>query len=81
MIGTYATYVNPESFVGVDTLKYLIFNSKSGPIRKGACQLLVEIYTNLTDDFREEGEQYLTIFMKDIVEILKYKLKNYLEDN
>lgn len=54
-IGTYATYVNPEEFSGVDTLKYLIFNSKKKAIRQGACQLLVEIYTNLADDFREEG--------------------------
>jgi len=37
----YATIANPNEFKGLDTLKYLIFNSKKRPIRQGACQLLV----------------------------------------
>ena len=41
VIGTYVTKENPEEFLGVDTLKYLIFNSKRNRVREGACELLV----------------------------------------
>jgi hypothetical protein len=61
-------------------LKYLIFNSKKRAIRQGACQLLVEIYTNLADDFREEGELYLIEFMKSILMVIKHKLKGFMEE-
>ena len=37
MIGTYVSFCDPEGFVGVDTLKYLIFNSNKPSIRQGAC--------------------------------------------
>ena len=74
---TNATICNPEEFIGVDTLKYLIFNSKKTAVRQGACQLLVEIYTNFTDDFREEGELYLIEFMKGIIKLAQHKLKEF----
>jgi hypothetical protein len=79
VVGTYVTCRSPEEFEGLETLKYLIFNSKRDSVREGACQLLVDIYTNLADDFREEGELYLVEFMKTVIQLVDYRFGEFFE--
>ena len=79
VVVTEVTIENPADFRGIETLKYLIFNSEREEVRRGASQLLVEVYTNLADDFREEGEIYLKDWMKSIVLLVRHKLKEVCE--
>lgn len=59
VIATYATVDNPSRFRGVTILEELVFSSEREAVRRGACELLAEIATNFSCDFRAEGEAYL----------------------
>lgn len=39
--------------------------------------MLVEVYTNLGDDFREEGEIYLIEFMQSVVQQMDHRFKEF----